>query len=420
MKTRVVILAGGEGSRLGVLTAKRTKPAVPFGGKYRIIDFALSNCINSELVDVMILAQYRPHSLIEHIGAGAPWDLNRDFTGGVRIYTPYKARGASDWYTGTADAVQQNFTFIKSTKPDLVLILSGDHIYKMDYRKLIAYHLEKQAHLTMATVRVPLEEASRFGVVDITPDFQVVNFVEKPSHPPSNLANMGVYLFNLDILSRVLWEDRQKPNSAHDFGKNILPMMVNEGLKVYAYPYEDYWMDVGTVLSYWQSHMDLLADPPRLNLSDRRWIIHTRTEERQPVRIAAGAQVNDSLLSDGCVIHSEALVERSVLGPGVIVEPGAIVREAILLTDAVIEAGAVVERAVLDKRVRVGNNARVGNIETPLEKGLPMVGKNSIIPAGYTVEPGAIIATDVQPKDYAQPIISGDTYIETRRLPNEL
>ena len=420
MKTRVVILAGGEGSRLGVLTAKRTKPAVPFGGKYRIIDFALSNYINSELVDVMILAQYRPHSLIEHIGAGAPWDLNRDFTGGVRIYTPYKARGASDWYTGTADAVQQNFTFIKSTKPDLVLILSGDHIYKMDYRKLIAYHLEKQAHLTMATVRVPLEEASRFGVVDITPDFQVVNFVEKPSHPPSNLANMGVYLFNLDILSRVLWEDRQKPNSAHDFGKNILPMMVNEGLKVYAYPYEDYWMDVGTVLSYWQSHMDLLADPPRLNLSDRGWIIHTRTEERQPVRIAAGAQVNDSLLSDGCVIHSEALVERSVLGPGVIVEPGAIVREAILLTDAVIEAGAVVERAVLDKRVRVGNNARVGDIETPPEEGVPMIGKNSIVPAGSTVEPGAIIATDVQPKDYAQPIISGDTYIETRRLPNEL
>ncbi len=420
MKTRVVILAGGEGSRLGALTAKRTKPAVPFGGKYRIIDFALSNCINSELVDVMILAQYRPHSLIEHIGAGAPWDLNRDFTGGVRIYTPYKARGASDWYTGTAGAVQQNFTFIKSTKPDLVLILSGDHIYKMDYRKLIAYHLEKQAHLTMATVRVPLEEASRFGVVDITPDFQVVNFVEKPSQPPSDLANMGVYLFNLDILSRILWEDRQKPNSAHDFGKDILPMMVNERLKVYAYPYEDYWMDVGTVLSYWQSHMDLLATPPRLNLSDRRWIIHTRTEERPPVRIAAGAQIGDSLLSDGCVIHSKALVERSVLGPGVIVEPGAIVRESILLTDVVIEAGAVVERAIMDKRVRVGNNSRVGNIETPPEEGLPMVGKNSIIPAGYTVEPGAIIATDVQPEDYLQPIISGNAYIETRRLPNEL
>ncbi len=420
MKTRVVILAGGEGSRLGVLTAKRTKPAVPFGGKYRIIDFALSNCINSELVDVMILAQYRPHSLIEHIGAGAPWDLNRDFTGGVRIYTPYKARGASDWYTGTAGAVQQNFTFIKNTKPDRVLILSGDHIYKMDYRKLIAYHLEKQAHLTMATVRVPLEEASRFGVVGITPDFQVVDFVEKPSQPPSNLANMGVYLFNLDILSRVLWEDRQKPNSAHDFGKDILPMMVNEGLKVYAYPYEDYWMDVGTVLSYWQSHMDLLANPPRLNLSDRGWIIHTRTEERPPVRIATGTQINDSLISDGCVIHSETLVERSVLGPGVIVEPGAIVRESILLTDVVIEAGAVVERAILDKRARVGNNARVGDIETPPEKGLPMVGKNSIIPAGYTVEPGAIIATDVCPEDYTQSVISGDTYIETRRLPNEL
>ncbi|GAB4526036.1 MAG: glucose-1-phosphate adenylyltransferase [Anaerolineales bacterium] len=420
MKTRVVILAGGEGSRLGILTAKRTKPAVPFGGKYRIIDFALSNCINSELVDVMILAQYRPHSLVEHIGAGAPWDLNRDFTGGVRIYTPYKARGSSDWYAGTADAVQQNFTFIKSTKPDLVLILSGDHIYKMDYRKLIAYHLEKQADLTMATVRVPLAEAQRFGIVDIAPDYRVVGFVEKPAQPPSDLANMGVYLFNLEVLNRALWEDRQQPNSNHDFGKDILPRMVNEGQRVYAFPYEDYWMDVGTVYSYWQSHMDLLADPPSLNLNDRSWVIHTRTEERPPMRLAAGALVNDSLISNGCIIYSEALVERSILSPGVIVEPGAIVRESILLTDAIIEAGAVVERAVLDKRVRVGNNSRVGDIETPPETGIPMIGKNSIVPAGFVVEPGAIIATDVLPEDYSNHIVHRDVYLETRRLPNEL
>ncbi|RMF49006.1 MAG: glucose-1-phosphate adenylyltransferase [Anaerolineae bacterium] len=420
MKTRVVILAGGEGSRLGILTAKRTKPAVPFGGKYRIIDFALSNCINSELVDVMILAQYRPHSLIEHIGAGAPWDLNRDFTGGVRIYTPYKARGASDWYVGTADAVQQNFTFIKSTNPNAVLILSGDHIYKMDYRQLIAYHQERQADLTMATIRVPLEEASRFGVVEVSPDGRVTDFIEKPPHPPSNLANMGVYLFNLDVLDRALWEDQLQSGSSHDFGKDILPRLIAEGAKVYAYPYEDYWMDVGTVLSYWQAHMDLLAEPPRLNLNDRHWVIHTRTEERAPTRIAEGAIVNDSLLSNGCQIHREALVERSILSPGVIVEPGAVVREAILLTDVVIEAGACVERAVLDKRVRVGCNAHVGSMDIPPEEGIPMIGKNSIVPAGYTVEPGAVIATDVVPADYPSSLVNKDTYLETRRLPNEL
>jgi len=420
MKTRVVILAGGEGSRLGILTAKRTKPAVPFAGKYRIIDFALSNCINSELVDVMILAQYRPHSLIEHIGAGAPWDLNRDFTGGVRIYTPYKARGASDWYVGTADAVQQNFTFVKSTKPQLVLILSGDHIYKMDYRRLIAFHLEHEADLTMATVRVPLEEASRFGVVQVAPDGRVTDFVEKPPAPPSDLANMGVYLFNLDILDHALWEDQLQSGSSHDFGKDILPRLIAEDARVYAYPYEDYWMDVGTVLSYWQAHMDLLADPPRLNLNDRQWVIHTRTEERPPMRIAAGAIVNDSLISNGCYIHGEALVERSILSPGVVVEPGAVVREAILLTDVVVEAGAVVERAVLDKRVRVGSNARVGDIETPPESGLPMIGKNSVVPDGYIVEPGAVIATDVLASDYPHKTVSKDTYLETRRLPNEL
>ncbi len=420
MKTRVVILAGGEGSRLGILTAKRTKPAVPFGGKYRIIDFALSNCINSELVDVMILAQYRPHSLIEHIGAGAPWDLNRDFTGGVRIYTPYKARGASDWYTGTADAVQQNFTFIKSTGPDLVLILSGDHIYKMDYRRLIAYHLERQADLTMATIRVPPEEAPRFGIVGVEEDYRVAHFVEKPPHPPSDLANMGVYLFNLEVLSRVLWEDRQNPGSSHDFGKDILPRMIGQGARVYAYPYDAYWMDVGTILSYWQAHMDLLGYPPPLDLNDREWVIHTRTEERAPTRVAAGAVVNDSMVSDGCIIHGEALVERSVLSPGVVVESGAVVRESVLLTDAVVERGAVVERAVLDKRVRIGSKARVGRISAAPEEGLPMIGKNSIVPAGVTVEPGAVIATDVLPADYRSPVITRDTYLETRRLPHEL
>ncbi len=211
MKTRAVILAGGEGSRLGILTAKRTKPAVPFAGKYRIIDFTLSNCVNSGIFDVMILAQYRPHSLIEHIGAGGPWDLNRDFTGGVRIYTPYKARGASDWYLGTADAVQQNFRFIKQNSPDLVLILSGDHIYEMNYDAMIAFHQDHAAQLTMATIRVPISDATRLGIVDVDEDYQVKSFVEKPVQPLSNLANMGVYLFNIELLDRILWEDHNRP-----------------------------------------------------------------------------------------------------------------------------------------------------------------------------------------------------------------
>jgi len=237
MKTRAVILAGGEGSRLSILTAKRTKPAVPFAGKYRIIDFTLSNCVNSGIYDVMILAQYRPHSLIEHIGAGGPWDLNRDFTGGVRMYTPYKARGTSEWYLGTADAVQQNFRFIKGGNPDLVLILSGDHIYEMNYDAMIAFHTDHDADLTMATIRVPIEEASRFGIVDIGQDYQVKSFVEKPVQPPSNLANMGVYLFNREVLDRLLWQDHQNSLSSHDFGKDILPLMIQQDMKVHSFPF---------------------------------------------------------------------------------------------------------------------------------------------------------------------------------------
>jgi len=420
MKTRAVILAGGEGSRLGILTAKRTKPAVPFAGKYRIIDFTLSNCINSGLFDVMILAQYRPHSLIEHIGAGGPWDLNRDFTGGVRIYTPYKARGASDWYLGTADAVQQNFRFIKQGGPDLVLILSGDHIYEMNYDALIAFHQDHEADLTMATIRVPLSEASRFGIVDVDAEYQVSSFIEKPAQPPSNLVNMGVYLFNREVLDRALWEDHQRSDSSHDFGKDILPTMINSDARVVAYPYTGYWVDVGTVNSYWEAHMDLLTVPASINLNDRSWIIHTRTEERPPVYITKGAQISDSMITDGCVIASGVHIERSILAPGVRVEPGAVVRESVVLTDAVIKAGATVERTIVDKRVQVSENARVGSMALDPEPHITMLGKSAVIPAGYTVEAGAIIGTDVAPDDYPSDIIRGDDFIQTKRLAYEV
>jgi glucose-1-phosphate adenylyltransferase len=420
MKTRAVILAGGEGSRLGTLTAKRTKPAVPFAGKYRIIDFTLSNCVNSGIFDVMIVAQYRPHSLIEHIGAGGPWDLNRDFTGGVRIYTPYKARGASDWFLGTADAVQQNFRFIKNSSPDFVLILSGDHIYEMNYAKMIDAHVTRQAVLTLATIIVPQNEASRFGIVGVDADNRVKSFVEKPTQPLSNLANMGVYLFNTEILDRYLLEDHNLATSSHDFGRDILPKMIADGNRVFAYPYDGYWMDVGTASSYWKAHMDHLEDKPPFDLNDRSWIIHTRTEERPPVWIARDATIENSLICDGCEIASNAKVIRSVLSPGVLVRQGAIVRESIVLTDSVIERNAIVERAIIDKKVHVQSSARVGSLGTTAEPVLTMVGKNSIVPEGFVVEPGAVIGTDVVESDYSAKVVRGDDYILTKRLAHEV
>jgi glucose-1-phosphate adenylyltransferase len=417
MKTRAIIMAGGEGSRLSVLTAKRTKPAVPFAGKYRIIDFALSNCVNSNIYDVMVLVQYRPHSLIEHIGAGGPWDLNRDFSGGIRMYTPYKARYGADWYLGTADAVQQNFGFIKQAKPDYVLILSGDHIYSMDYDPLITFHRDHGADLTMATIRVPRDEASRYGIVGVENDYRVTSFVEKPKNPPSDLANMGVYLFNIDILDYYLWDDHQKSNSSHDFGKDILPRMVTEGKRVYAYPYSGYWVDVGTIQSYWQAHMDLLAADPPLKLNDRSWVVHTRTEERPPVRIIAGAVVSDSMLSDGCIIEVGARVENCVLSPGVIVREGAIIRQSVLLTDVCVGSGAIVERAILDKRVLVGEKALVGSVD---DDKIVLAGKNSQIPPGAVVKPGAIISNDVVASDYSNLIVKSGEILETKRKPNEI
>ncbi len=418
MKVRSIILAGGEGTRLGVLTAKRTKPAVPFGGKYRIIDFPLSNCVNSNIYDVMIVAQYRPHSLIEHIGAGGPWDLNRDFTGGIRIYTPFRSRAAS-WFVGTADAVQQNFTFIKRGSPDLILILSGDHVYTMDYGAMIDFHLRHGADLTMATISVPLEEASRFGIVNVDSSRRVTSFIEKPAHPESNLVNMGIYLFNLTTLDAALWDDHLSQDSSHDFGKDIIPDLIDRGAKIFAYPYEGYWVDVGTVNSYWQAHMDLLQTPPVLDLYNRAWVIHTRTEERPPARILRGAVVEDSLISDGCVVEPGAKVVRSILSPGVYVSAGGQVSESILLTDTTIGREARVERAILDKRVCVGDQTVIGSLQVdPLS--IPMIGKNAILPARIVVEPGASIGVDVAASDFSNEVIRSGMYIQTRRLPNEV
>lgn len=420
MKIRAVILAGGEGSRLGVLTAKRAKPAVPFAGKYRIIDFPLSNCVNSDIFDLMVLAQYRPQSLIEHIGSGAPWDLNRDFTGGVKILTPFKARYDSDWFVGTADAVQQNFSFIKRDSPDLVLILSGDHIYTMDYEPMVSFHLDQHADLTMAMFRVPMEEASRFGILETDSKYRVTSFLEKPPNPPSNLANMGVYLFNREVLDKILWEDRLNPESSHDFGKDIIPRLITSEARIFAFPYTGYWMDVGTVQSYWQAHMDMLSPTPKLKLYNRDWIIHTRTEERPPARLPASAHVYASMICDGCYIGVDSRVESSVLSPGVVVRAGAVVRESVICTDCVIESGAVIERAIIDKRSHIGQNARIGGGVADPNIRLALVGKNSFVPPGYVIEPEAQIGTDVIESDYEESAIRAGQYIQTRRPANEV
>ncbi len=394
MKIKAVILAGGKGTRLGVLTIKRAKPAVPFGGKYRIIDFALSNCVNSNVFDVLVLTQYRPHSLNDHIRRGRPWDLDRSFTGGVRLLQPFQGSFDTDWYAGTADAVAQNLNFVRQGRPEFVLILSGDHIYEMDYDMLVQYHRDKGADATVCTIRVPLDEASRFGIVDTDKDYRIVDFIEKPQAPPGNLANMGVYVFNYSVLERVLSEDQADPESERDFGKNILPKMVAENMNIFAYPYGGYWIDVGTIDAYWEAHMDLLSSPPSLNLNDRTWVIHTRSEERPPVRIGADARIVDSMITDGSVIGAGAVIERSVLSPGVFIGPGAVIRESVILNDAYVESGAQVERALVDKIAVIGKNARVGFWQDMGDLKITSVGKNSRIPPEFTIGAGSVVGSD--------------------------
>ena len=402
MKIKAVILAGGKGTRLGVLTIKRAKPAVPFGGKYRIIDFALSNCVNSNVFDVLVLTQYRPHSLNDHIGKGRPWDLDRSFTGGVRMLQPFQGSFDTDWYAGTADAVAQNLNFVRQGRPEFVLILSGDHIYEMDYDMLVQYHRDKGADATVCTIRVPLDEASRFGIVDTDKDLRVVDFVEKPAAPPGNLANMGVYVFDYSVLERALVEDQADPESEHDFGKNILPKMVADHLSIFAYPYGGYWIDVGTIDAYWEAHMDLLSSPPSLNLNDRTWVIHTRSEERPPVRIGADTNIIDSMITDGSVIGAGAVIERSILSPGVFVGPGAVIRESVILNDAYIEAGARIDRALVDKIAVIGKNARVGSWQDMGDLKITSIGKNSRIPPEFTIGAGSIVGADCTHESFAR------------------
>src|SRR5258707_1309288 len=332
-KILAAILAGGQGERLSLLSQKRAKPAVPFAGKYRIIDFALSNCVNSGITNVAVLTQYRPHSLHDHIGIGKPWDLDRQ-QGGVFLLQPYIGRQESEWYQGTADAVYQNLGFIMESRCDYVLILAGDHIYRMDYGPMIAFHQQQNADVTMGAVVVPIEEGSRFGILETDAENRVTAFEEKPAQPRGTLGSMGIYVFSRETLMNVLIDDEREatsgaPVSRHDFGHDVIPAMIQRGQRVYAYPFTGYWQDVGTIQSYWEAHMELLNERPVFDLYDPSWVIHTRSEERPPAQLHGNALVRNSLISHGCII--KGVVEHSVLSPGVIVEEGALVRDSIIL-----------------------------------------------------------------------------------------
>ncbi len=415
-RTLAVILAGGEGARLSILSEKRAKPAVPFGGKYRIIDFTLSNCVNSDVDNVVVLAQYNPRSLNDHIGQGRPWDLDRN-TGGVRVLQPYIGRNkSSDWYRGTADAVHQNMNVVDQAFGDSVVILAGDHVYKMDYQPFVAFHRRKRADVTIAVRRVPLADATRMGILSMDDSGRITDFAEKPRQPRSDLASMGVYVFAKRALHRWLAEARP------DFGSDVIPAMLTGGARVYGYRFDGYWQDVGTVQSYWEANMALLDDRPDLDLYDKEWLIHTRSEERAPARIAATAQVHRSLISHGCLI--EGTVVNSVLSPGVVVGVGAVVRDSIVMFDSVIRSGAVIDRAILDKEVVVGPGAIVGegtdldkpNRLTPthLNTGITIVGKRAVIPRGVRIGRNVRVDSNVRAIDFASRVVPSGATIERR------
>ena len=412
----VMILAGGQGERLSILSRQRAKPAVPFAGKYRIIDFALSNCVNSDFFNIAVLTQYRPHSLNEHIGHGRPWDLDRERSGGVVILQPYLGRSQSGWYRGTADAIYHNLFFVSEKPYQDVLILSGDHVYAMDYRPMLALHRERDADVTVAVQPVPWEDAPRFGVMTTDDGDRIVDFDEKPANPRSNLASMGVYIFKRSVLLDV-FQDSDYGAEMTDFGKHVIPYLIHGG-SAYAYLFHGYWQDVGTIQSYWESNMELLEDIPALNLYDPNWRIHTRSEERPPAKIMDGSHVSRSLLSHGDIVI-RGTVEHSVLSPGVVVHESAVVRDSIVMGDSVIGPGAVIDRCIIDKQVRIGAGSYLGfgddyttNWLEPnrVNSGITIVGRGAFVPEAVRAGRNVIIGTDTTEADFnLREIPSGDT-----------
>ena len=384
-----MLLAGGQGSKLYALTQKLAEPAVPFGGKYRMIDFPLSNCVNSGIDTVGVLTQYQPYVLNEYIGYGQPWDLDRSY-GGVHILQPYQKITGSNWYKGTANAVYQNFAFMERYEPEYVLILSGDQICKQDYSAFLEFHKEKGAEFSMAVVEVPIEDASRFGIVEMEEDGKITEFQEKPQQPTSNLASMGVYIFNWDVLKKYLEEDEADQDSKNDFGKNIIPNMLKDNRKMYAYRFKGYWKDIGTIDAFWKANMEVLEpENSGLDIFDENWNIFSRNSGMAGHRITETAEIEDSMITDGCEISGT--VKHSVLFAGVIVEEGAVVEDAVVMGNTVIKSNAVIKHCIIGENAEIGEHTIVGESET-----VATVGPNVKIGANCKIGPKAMIYEDVK------------------------
>ena len=409
-----LILAGGQGTRLGVLTEKIPKPAVQFGGKYRIIDFTLSNCVNSGIYSIGVLTQYRPHLLNRHIGIGKPWDLDRK-GGGVTILQPYSTLTESIWFKGTADAVYQNIEFVDEHQPEYIVVLSGDHIYSMDYSEFVYYHISKGAVATIACMEVPLNEAHRFGIMVTDIDNKVVEFQEKPKEPKSNLASLGIYVFTWDFIKKVLIEDAKDESSEHDFGKNVIPKILSTE-KVYAFPFEGYWRDVGTILSYWETNLELTRPIPPFNLYDPNWRVYTRSEEMQPAYISDERTVRNSIISEGCEIYGT--VDASVISQGVTVGEGSVIKNSVIMTRVVVGKNVVIEDSIISEntvikdgcKIGIGNFAESTYDRKVYDSHITVVGMDSIIEEDCEIGKNVVVGNDkIVPK--GTKLASGGYYI---------
>ncbi len=411
-----MLLAGGQGSRLGVLTSKVAKPAVAFGGKYRIIDFPLSNCINSGIDTVGVLTQYQPLRLNSHIGIGIPWDLDRNF-GGVTILPPYEKSGNSEWYTGTANAIYQNLDYMETFHPDYVLILSGDHVYKMDYEVMLDYHRANHADITIAAMPVPIEEASRFGVVVTDGEGRIEEFQEKPPQPKSNLASMGIYIFSWQVLKDALIALRNEPGC--DFGKHIIPYCHENGQRLFAYEYNGYWKDVGTLGSYWEANMELIDIIPEFNLYEEFWKIYTNSSILPPQYVASQAVIDRCIIGNGAEIYGE--VHNCIISSGVVIGEGAVVRDSIIMRDAQIGQGCVIDKAIIAENTKIGDHAVLGigsDVPNRLKPaiysfGLVTIGENSVIPESVQIGKNTAISGVTSREDYPDGVLeSGETLIK--------
>ncbi len=386
-----MLLAGGQGTRLGALTRKVAKPAVPFGGKYRIIDFTLSNTINSDIDTIGVLTQYQPFDLNQYIGNGQPWDLDR-LEGGAFVLPPYQKAKSGEWYKGTANAIYQNIDFVDRYNADYVLILSGDHIYKMDYNKMLQYHIAKGADCTIAVQNVPIEEASRFGIMNTDADDKIFEFEEKPKNPKSTKASMGIYIFTWAKLKKYLIEDEMDKNSHNDFGKNIIPNMLNAGEQMYTYDFKGYWKDVGTISSLWEANMDILDNQSGINLSDSDWKIYARNTAEPPHFVGTGAKISNSVVSEGCVVQGQVI--NSIISRGATIEKGAVIKDSIVMPSAVVKAGATVNHSIIGWDAIIENDAKVGSYQEKAIAGewqIAVVGPKVTVASGEIVAAGAML-----------------------------